>query len=100
MFSSGYTLATISAIDNNYNCDIFNLGNNISEELMDMIGIIEKDLGKEAIIDFQSIQPGDVQESFADIEKSVSKLNYSPKISIKEGIPNFIRWYKNYNKGL
>ena len=91
---------TRSAIDKNYNCEIFNLGNNRSEELMDMIGIIEKELEMKAIYDFQPIQPGDIKESFADIEKSVSKLNYSPKISIKEGIPNFIRWYKNYNKGL
>jgi UDP-glucuronate 4-epimerase len=46
---------TKSAIENNYHCEVFNLGNNKSENLMDMIRIIEKSLGKKADIDFQSM---------------------------------------------
>ena len=53
---------------------------------------------KKAIYDFQPMQPGDIKESYADIEKTVSKLNYSPKISINGGIPKFISWYMNYYK--
>jgi len=87
---------TKSAIDKNYHCEIFNLGNNKSENLMDVIAIIEKTLGKKADIDFQSIQPGDVVETFADIEKSIEKLDYNPEVNIKNGIPLFIDWYKNY----
>ena len=84
------------AIKKNYKCEIFNLGNNKSEKLMDMISIIEKELGIKAVIDFQPMQPGDVKESFADIEYSKEKLGFSPKTSIDEGIPNFIDWYNNY----
>ena len=87
---------TKAAIDKNYECEIFNLGNNKSEKLMDMISIIEDNLDKKAIIDFQPIQPGDVIESYADIEYSKEKLGYFPKTSIKDGIPNFINWYKEY----
>jgi len=89
---------TRSAIDKNYNCEVFNLGNHKSEELMDMIRIIEKCLGKKAEIDFQPIQPGDIPESFADIEKSTKMLGYKPVTDIKDGIPNFVDWYNQYNK--
>ena len=67
---------TRAAIDNNYKCQIFNLGNNKSENLMDMIAILEKELGVKAIIDFKPMQPGDVKESFADINQSIKKLNF------------------------
>jgi UDP-glucuronate 4-epimerase len=88
---------TRAAIDKNYKCEVFNLGNHRSEQLMDMIALIEKVLGRKAKIDFQPIQPGDVKESFADIKKSSKKLNFSPQISIGKGVPRFIKWYKKYN---
>jgi len=88
---------TRSAIEKNYDCEIFNIGNNKSENLMDMIKIIETNLGKKAHIDFQPMQPGDVPESFADIDRSIEKLNYNPKIDIENGIPLFIDWYKTYH---
>ncbi len=81
---------TRSAMEKNYACEIFNLGNNKSENLMGMIKIIETNLGKKAHIDFQSLQPGDVRESFADIDKTIKKLNYNPKIDIESGIPLLI----------
>tara|TARA_A100001015_G_C15043496_1_gene741601 strand:- start:5352 stop:6305 length:954 start_codon:yes stop_codon:yes gene_type:complete len=85
-----------SAILNNYECEIFNLGNNKSERLMDVISIIEKFLGKKADIEFRSLQKGDMIETFADIEHSNNKLNYTPKISIDEGIKELVKWYKKY----
>ena len=87
---------TKSAMNNNYKCEIFNLGNNKSEKLLNMISIIEKELGKKAKLDFKPMQPGDVKESFADIDYSKEKLNYIPKTSIEDGIPKFIQWYKEY----
>jgi len=95
-FIDDIILGTRAAIDINYRCEIFNLGNNKSENLMEMICLIEKELGKKAIIDFKPLQPGDVKESLADIDKTEKKLNYSPKTSIKEGIPKLIKWYKNF----
>ena len=89
---------TLSAIDKNYNKEIFNLGNNKSEQLMKVIDIIEKKLNKKAKIDLLPMQDGDVKESFADIDYSIQKLNYKPLTSIEEGIPKLIDWYKKYYK--
>ncbi len=87
-----------ASIENNYSCEIFNLGNNRCEDLMDMVNHIEKALGKKAEVNFLDIQPGDVLKTFADIEHTKNKLNYEPKIPIRKGIPKFIEWYKSYHK--
>ncbi len=87
---------TVSAVEKNYKFEIFNLGNNKSEKLMDMIKLIEENLNKKAILNFQPIQAGDVIESFADIEYSKEKLNYLPTTDINEGIPKMIDWYLKY----
>ena len=89
---------TCAAIDKNYQCEVFNLGNHKSEQLMIMIALIERDLGKKAEINFLPIQPGDVPESFADIEKSVEMLDFNPTTNIDTGIKRFIEWYKNHYK--
>jgi len=88
---------TRAAIDKNYKCEIFNLGNNKSEALMDIISIIEEFVCKKAIIDFMPMQPGDVKKSFADIEKSKDLLNFSPNTNIKDGINFFIDWFLKYH---
>ena len=85
-----------SAIEKNYNCEIFNLGNNRSEDLLDMIKEIEKKVGLKAKIDFQPMQPGDVKESFADIGHAKKMLNFYPKTDISKGIGCFIDWYNSY----
>ena len=86
----------VKSLEKNYEYEIFNLGNNRCENLMDMINHIEESLGEKAIIDFMDIQPGDVKKTFADIEYSKKMLNYSPKTPISVGIPLFIEWYKSY----
>jgi len=88
---------TRSAIDKNYKCEVFNLGNHRIEALMDVVHLIEENLGKKAEIDFQPMQPGDVQKTFADIERSTELLEYKPTTSIQDGIPKFIEWYKEYS---
>ncbi len=87
----------ISSIENNYSCEVFNLGNNRSENLMDMVAHIENALGKKAKIKFMNMQPGDVKKTFADIDYSKEKLNYKPNVSIKDGIPEFIKWFEEYH---
>ncbi len=82
----------------NYSCEVFNLGNNCCEDLMDMIGHIEKGFNKSVEINFMDTQPGDVQKTYADINHAKNKLNYEPKTNIKKGIPKFIEWYKSYHK--
>ena len=87
---------TKAAINKNYKCEIFNLGNHRSEKLMDVVYHIEKNLDKKAIINFLPMQPGDVKESFADIEKSLKMLSFKPKTDVDEGIKKFIHWYNSF----
>ena len=87
-----------AALENNYSCEVFNLGNNRSEDLLEMIGIIEKNIGKKADMDLQGMQPGDVEKTFADIDHSRDMLGYQPTTSISAGIPRFIAWFREYNK--
>ncbi len=87
-----------ASVKNNFSCEIFNLGNNQCEHLMDVVSCIEKELGKKAVVEFLDIQPGDVEKTYANIDHAKSKLNYNPKTSIRNGIPKFIEWYKSYHK--
>ena len=88
----------ISALNHPFDYEVFNLGNHRSENLMDFIGLIEKNLHKKAEINFQPIQPGDVPETFADIDHAREKLGFEPTTTIEAGIKRFVDWYKNYYK--
>lgn len=77
--------------------EIYNIGNSRAEKLLDFIEEIEKNVGKKAIRKYCSMQPGDVVATVADISK-INKLGYVPKTNIKEGIANFVNWYKEYYK--
>ncbi|MFH1052964.1 MAG: SDR family NAD(P)-dependent oxidoreductase [Candidatus Woesearchaeota archaeon] len=86
----------ISALDADLKFEIINLGDNNPIELNYLISLIEKNLGKKAIINRMAINPGDVTITCADISKAKKLLNYSPKIKIEDGIRIFVEWYKNY----
>ena len=77
----------MASLEKNYSFEIFNLGNNRSEDLMELIKHLEEELNQTANIEFLKIQPGDVEVTYANIDHAKEKLNYKPKISIKEGIP-------------
>ena len=87
---------TRSAINKNYQCELFNLGNNKTEKIMKMISLIENELGIKAIINFQPMQPGDAFKTCADIEHTHQKIRFKPTITITKGIPKLIKWYKDY----
>ena len=76
---------------------VYNLGNNQSEQLMRFIGVIEDALGTKAEIDFQPMQPGDVQATYADIGASQRDFGFEPKTPIDIGIPNFVAWYREFH---
>ena len=76
---------------------LYNIGNHRSEELMRLIDIIEQSCGRKADRQFLPMQPGDVPETFADIEAIQSDLGYSPTTSIDIGVPKFVDWYKSYH---
>ena len=75
---------------------VYNIGNHQSESLMDYIGEIEKALGKKATLDLLPMQDGDVPETYADITETERDFGYRPTTSIREGIPKFINWYKEF----
>jgi len=89
---------TIAAIEKPHACEVFNLGNSDTTELMEFIRIIEEELGMEAQKNMMPIQPGDVPATSADIQKSKEMLGFSPRTSIREGIHNFLVWYREYYK--
>jgi len=87
---------TISALGNPFRYEIFNLGNSKVVELMELINIIEEELGIEAKKNLLPLQPGDVPETYADIEKTKKMLGFNPKTSIRTGIRKFLTWYRDY----
>lgn len=86
----------IASLDKPFHYEILNLGNHKSESLMDFIHLIEKYLGKKAIINFLPIQPGDVPETYADIASATAKLGFRPQTNIRDGIKLFLDWYLDY----
>ncbi len=77
---------------------IYNIGNNKPVNLMDYIGALEKNLGKKAKINFLSLQPGDVPDTYSNTDNLKKKFNYMPSTSVTEGVSNFVKWYKDYYK--
>lgn len=75
---------------------IYNIGNNSPVELNAYIEAIEKALGIKADKELLPLQPGDVPDTFADVEDLVTDLNYKPTMSVNKGVESFINWYKSY----
>ena len=77
---------------------IYNIGNSNPVRLMDFIEEIEKELGLKAQKNLLPMQPGDVPSTWADVTDLTENLNYKPNTSVKEGIKNFLTWYRDYYK--
>ena len=77
---------------------VFNIGNSKPTELLRFIAVMEEALGREAIKDFQPIQPGDVMETAADTQALENWVNFKPSTSIEEGISHFAKWYREFYK--
>jgi UDP-glucuronate 4-epimerase len=75
--------------------DIFNLGNSRPISLSYLVQLIEESLGKKAISKHLPIQPGDVPVTFADISKAQTILGYQPRITIEQGIRQYVKWYRS-----
>jgi len=87
---------TLAAIKSPFPYEIFNLGNSTPVGLMDLIRVLEEELGQEAKKRLTGMQPGDVPETMADIRKSQRLLAFSPKTELREGIRKFVAWYREY----
>jgi UDP-glucuronate 4-epimerase len=77
---------------------LYNIGNNSPVELMHYIETLEKCLGMEAKKDLLPLQPGDVPDTYADVEDLVADMGYKPATSVEDGVANFVAWYRDYYK--
>ena len=75
---------------------VYNIGNNRPVELADYIDVLEKCLGKKAKKNLLPLQPGDVPDTFADVEDLIKDTGYKPTTTIDEGIQKFVQWYLEY----
>lgn len=74
--------------------EVINLGESQTVELRRLVELLERALGKQAIIDYRPLQPGDVPVTFADIRKARRLLGYEPKTQIEDGIESFVEWFR------
>ncbi|UII27956.1 NAD-dependent epimerase [Fulvivirga maritima] len=77
---------------------LFNIGNNNPVELMEYITTLEECLGKKAIKNLLPLQPGDVLETYADVQDLADAVGFKPQTSLKYGIQKFVDWYVDYYK--
>lgn len=77
---------------------LYNIGNNQPVKLMDFIEAIEKETGRVAEKIMCPMQPGDVDQTWANVTKLEEDFGYEPKISVNEGIKLFVVWYQEYHK--
>ena len=77
---------------------VYNIGNNSPVELMDYIGALEESLGIEADKEMLPLQDGDVPDTYANVEDLVKEFGYKPGMSVKQGVANFVDWYKDFYK--
>jgi len=75
---------------------VFNIGNNQPVRLLDFIATIEAALGREAVKDFQPMQPGDVTATCADIDALDAWTGYQPATPLADGMARFVAWYRDY----
>jgi UDP-glucuronate 4-epimerase len=76
---------------------LYNIGNHKSEHLMKVVEILEAECGRKAVVEMLPMQPGDVRQTYADIEAIARDLGYAPTTSIEEGVPRFVQWYRDYH---
>jgi UDP-glucuronate 4-epimerase len=76
---------------------VYNIGNQSPVELLDYIETLENALGKKAEKNLLPLQPGDVPDTYADVEQLVIDVNYKPNTTIQTGINKFVDWYRDYN---
>lgn len=88
--------ATLAYSESQY--EIINLGNNQPVQLLTLISLLEKTLGKKALVKHSPEQKGDVPMTFADIKKAKKLLGYKPKTSLETGLQKFMDWFQEHNE--
>ena len=86
----------IKVIGNPSKCNVYNIGNNAPLSLMTFIETLENALGKKAEKNFMPMQDGDVVSTYADVSGLINDLGYKPDTDLKDGIEQFVKWYRNF----
>ena len=76
---------------------VYNIGNNNPVELSDYIEALENSLGIKAEKELLPLQPGDIPDTYADVDDFVEEFGYKPLMNVKQGVENFVKWYKEYH---
>ncbi len=76
---------------------LYNIGNNNPVHLLHFIEVLEDCLGKKAKKELLPLQPGDVPDTYADVEDLIASVDYRPSTPIEVGIARFVGWYKEYH---
>ncbi len=84
----------VRCVDTPFDYEIFNLGESHTTSLRELITLIERHTGREAIIDEQPMQAGDVEKTYANVDHARAKLGYAPRFTMDEGIKRFVAWYR------
>jgi len=77
---------------------VYNIGNNAPVELMEYIRVLEQSLGRKAEMEMLPLQPGDVPDTFADVEDLVRDVDYQPSTQVAVGVARFVDWYRDFYK--
>lgn len=77
---------------------IFNIGNNHPEELLKVVGLLEKEFGRTAAKEMLPMQPGDVPATYADVDDLMREVGFRPSTSIEDGVARFVAWYRDYHR--
>lgn len=75
---------------------IYNIGSNNPVELLHFIEVLEDCLGKKAVKNLLPMQPGDVPDTYADVDALIKDVNYKPATSVEVGVERFVKWYRDY----
>ena len=77
---------------------VYNIGNNNPEQLMHVVSVLEKALGREAKKELAPMEPGDVPSTYADVDDLMREVGFRPSTSIEDGIARFVQWYREFHK--
>ena len=77
---------------------VYNLGAARSEDIVHVVSLFEKALGREAKVELRPGEPGDMQETAADIADATRDFGWTPQVTVEQGIPLFVDWFKTYNR--
>ncbi|WNC67419.1 NAD-dependent epimerase [Thalassotalea nanhaiensis] len=91
-----WTVETGSAANSSAPYSIYNIGNGNPVKLLDFIEAMETSLGIKAEKNFMDMQPGDVYQTYAEVEDLFEVTDYKPAVSVSEGVENFVKWYKEF----